>query len=32
MGPPSYMQSIIDRNVIIRHMTVCVLLPNSTNF
>ena len=32
MGPPSYMRSIVDQNVIMWHMTACVLLPNSTNF
>ena len=25
MGPPSYMRSVVDRNVVIRHMTVLVL-------
>ena len=29
MGPPSFMQSVVDRNVVMRRMTV-LLLPLST--
>ena len=26
MGPPSYMQSVVDRNVVMRRMTVLVMI------
>jgi len=31
MGPPSYMRSIIDRNVVMQHMTVISMTANPKN-
>jgi len=32
MGPPSYMRSVVDRNVVMRHITVFIMTVFTAQF